>query len=292
MMQELLTASAVLLRILCNPLGNVYQKKLTAKGWHPLLVNVLTYLILSLAALLLAIFLKWPQVSLSFWIYALAGGLAGGLGNGFLVKALAKGDLSVLGPVNSYKSIVGLLTGILLLQEWPGLWGLAGMAVIIAGSYFVLDTTDDRFSWKLLKRKEIQYRIWALVLTAIEAVFVKKVILASSVPISFICWSIFGALFSLLFLKLERFPLKQELAALKGRDAYGLIRIVLCIGLMQLTSAYSFQHMPVGYALALFQLSSIVSVWLGYKIFQETQIRKKVIGSLIMIAGSVMIVFG
>jgi drug/metabolite transporter (DMT)-like permease len=48
--------------------------------------------------------------------------------------------------------------------------------------------------------------------------------------------------------------------------------------------------MPVGYALSLFQLSTIVSVLLGHRLFQEKDIRKKLIGTAIMIAGSVIII--
>lgn len=48
--------------------------------------------------------------------------------------------------------------------------------------------------------------------------------------------------------------------------------------------------MEVGYALALFQLSTIVSIFLGYRIFKEENIMKKLIGSVIMVAGSVMII--
>jgi drug/metabolite transporter (DMT)-like permease len=59
---------------------------------------------------------------------------------------------------------------------------------------------------------------------------------------------------------------------------------------MQLTTNYAFANMQVGYALSLFQLSIIVSVLLGYKIFKEQDVRKKLIGSGIMIAGSIIII--
>ena len=74
------------------------------------------------------------------------GGLFGAVGNGFLVMALRRGDLSVLGPINSYKSVVGIIVGIVLLGELPSLMGLAGVAIIILGSYFVFDTTEEGFS--------------------------------------------------------------------------------------------------------------------------------------------------
>lgn len=59
---------------------------------------------------------------------------------------------------------------------------------------------------------------------------------------------------------------------------------------MQYTTNYVFAHMNVGYALALFQLSTVVSIFLGWRIFNETDIRKKLLGAVIMIAGSVMII--
>ena len=197
MIETALTTFAVLLRILSNPLGNVFQKQLTSKGNHPLLVNFLTYLLLSFICIFIAIGVHWQALSYQFWLYSFLAGITGALGNGFLVKALQKGDLSVLGPINSYKSVVGIIIGIFLLREIPNGFGILGIALIIYGSYFVLDTTEEGFSWSLLKRSEIQYRVWAMILTAVEAVFIKKIILASSTTIAFLSWCWFGALFLL-----------------------------------------------------------------------------------------------
>jgi drug/metabolite transporter (DMT)-like permease len=59
---------------------------------------------------------------------------------------------------------------------------------------------------------------------------------------------------------------------------------------MQLTTNYTFDHMPVGYALSLFQLSVIISILFGYKFFREKEIGKKIAGSIIMIMGSTLII--
>lgn len=285
-----LTSIAVLLRILANPVANVFQKRLTASGHHPLVVNFLSYLGLSVLCIALAFRVAWHSLPAAFWIYSVAGGIAGALGNGFLVRALQKGDLSVLGPVNAYKSVVGLVVGIFLLGEWPNLWGLLGTALIIGGSYFVLDTVAERFSWKLLGRKEIQYRLWAMVLTAVEAVFIKKVILASDVATSFLSWCWFGALFSFLLLPLYKVKWAAGIRQGTTSSLATFLLLVLCIGTMQLTTNYVFDQMPVGHALALFQLSTLVSVLLGHRIFKEQDIRKKLIGSVIMMIGSIVII--
>ena len=218
MIDTLLVSIAVLLRIFSNPLGNVFQKQLTTKGIHPLFVNFLTYFLLSIVCLFIAVFIHWPELPRQFWIYSVLGGIAGALGNGFLVKALQYGELSVLGPVNSYKSVVGIIGGIILLGEIPDLWGILGIALIIFGSYFVLDTTEERFSLALLKRSDIQYRLWAMILTAIEAVFVKKVILASSTTIAFISWCCFGAVFSFVLLFIYSLDIKKEAKKIGNSD--------------------------------------------------------------------------
>ncbi|WP_018616789.1 EamA family transporter [Segetibacter koreensis] len=290
MIETVLTSIAVSVRILSNPLANVFQKQLTSKGNHPLLINFLTYLLLSIVCIFIAIPVQWKNLATQFWLYSILGGIAGALGNGFLVKALQKGDLSVLGPINSYKSVVGIIVGIFLLREIPNLWGVLGIALIVYGSYFVLDTTEERFSVALLKKDEIQYRIWAMILTAIEAVFIKKIILASSSTIAFISWCWFGAFFSFLFLFVYRLNFLKEIRKVKSASFSRYMFLILCIGLMQFTTNYTFAHMPVGYALSLFQLSTIVSVILGHRLFEEQDIRKKLFGSAIMIAGSIAII--
>ena len=286
----LATTFSLLLRILSNPIGNVFQKKLTEQQNHPLLVNFLTFFILSIFCIVPALQQNWEQVSRLSWHYGIIAGIFGAIGNGFLVKALQRGDLSIFGPINSYKSVVGILIGIIFLHEIPSVWGIVGIVLIIYGSYFVLDTMKERFSWNLLRNKEIQYRIWAMILTAIEAVFIKKVILYSSTTVSFIFWCWFGALFSFVLLFFFKVSLIKEIRQVKLHHfmTYGFL--VLSIGTMQYTTNYVFSHMNVGYALALFQLSTIISIVLGYRIFKEKNIKKKLLGAVIMVIGSVMII--
>jgi drug/metabolite transporter (DMT)-like permease len=208
----ILTSVAIILRVLSNPLGNVFQKQLTNRYNHPLLINFLTFLLLSVFCIIPAIQVRWLELPFEFWKYCILAGIVGATGNGFLVKALQCGDLSVLGPINSYKSVVGIIVGIFLLGEIPNLWGIAEVHLV------------------------------------------------------------------------------KEFKRIKIRDISSYFYLVLCIGTMQYTTNYVFDHMEVGYALALFQLSTIVSIFLGYRIFKEENITKKLIGSVIMVAGSVMII--
>ena len=66
--------------------------------------------------------------------------------------------------------------------------------------------------------------------------------------------------------------------------------LVVTTGLMQLSTVLTFDSLQVGYSLALFQMSTLISVFLGYQYFQERQIRKRLLGSVVMAAGAVLIV--
>ena len=121
-------------------------------------------------------------------------------------------------------------------------------------------------------------------------IFIKKVILYSSTIVSFIFWCWFGAFFSFVLLFFFKVRLIKEIKQVKLHHLLTYVFLVLSIGTMQYTTNYVFSHMNVGYALALFQLSTIISIVLGYRIFKEQNIKKKLLGAVIMIAGSVVII--
>lgn len=288
----LLVSIAVVIRIFSNSFSNVFQKQITGHGYSAIQVNFLTYALLAFACLPLLVSHFNSIRTNSFWIYSILGGIAGAIGNAFLVKALEKGDLSVLGPINAYKSVVGMLAGFILLRELPGYWGLLGIVLIIAGSYIVLDSPAEPVSRAIFQKKEIQYRLLALILTGIEAVFIKRVMQESSELLAFASWSIFGALFSWILLLVFKTYDKSEIRPWNKAALLKLLLLVFSIGAMQLTTIYTLGQIPVGYALALFQLSIIVTVFLGHRIFNEGNLKRKLIGSLVMIAGSLLIILG
>lgn len=284
------TLLAVIIRILVNPFSNLLQKQITLKGQHPLFINLATYTLLAFISVFLIYDISIQSLDTEFWIYSIAGGITGALGNGFIVKALDKGDLSVLGPINAYKSIVGMLFAFIIIREVPNIWGLMGMGFIIVGSYFVLDTTEEKFSWQLFKTPAIQYRLAALVLTGIQAVLDKKVIEHSNLEIAFAGWSIFGAGFSFVFILFTKVSIQKEFKIVDRAILVKYFLLVLTVGLMLASTNYTLSHMPVGYALALFQLSILLSVVLGHRFFNELHLFKKLMGATIMVIGSALII--
>jgi drug/metabolite transporter (DMT)-like permease len=182
----------------------------------------------------------------------------------------------------------------ILLREFPGKLGATGMALIVAGSYFMVDqrVTEPRRNVfaRFFSERGVQYRFGALILSAVEAVFLKRALLASSPLITFVFWSVLGCGVSgsaLLVTKADRLPYEFRVFR-AGHRAYLLLFITT--GLMQLCTLLTFAAFHVGYALALFQTSTLLSVFLGYKVFREKNFVERLIGSGIMAGGAVLIV--
>lgn len=254
------------------------------------MINAVTYSALSLFCIPFLFLYGFHAVKTGFWVYVFIVGFLGALGNGFLIKALQDGELSVLGPINSYKPIFGLLFAFILLKELPTFWSGIGIALILLGTFFLFDTSKDKFHIAFFKNKSIQYRFAALFCCSLEAVFIKKLILLSTIWDTFVVWCFCGAFFSFLFLKIMNLDIKRELKILRSRNATYIIKVVICIGMMQFTTNYIFQHMDVSSALAIFQLSALVSVFLGSYYFQEKDVFKKFIGAAIMMLGAIFII--
>lgn len=287
-----LTTVAIVVRIVSSPLSNVFQKQLTQRAAEPLFVSSATYGFLSLLTIPFWDELNLARLPLDFWWNVLIFNAIGVLGNVLLIKAIRTGELSVLGPVNAYKSVVSIVFGILLLNEIPSWLGAVGVALIVAGSYVVLGSGKGGrgFSLDILKQPEIQFRLIALVCSAIEAVFIKRAMILSSPMTTFVLWCAIGFLISFGWIILTlRGRLKEQIrvfSAQKGTYA----ALFVSTGCMQFSTNVAFGGMQVGYVLALFQTSALLNVLFGYQFFKEQHIVQKLIGAAIMVAGAAMIV--
>ena len=277
---------ALTLRIFSNPVANACQKKLGERV-SSLCVNFYVSLLMSLGCIIPAFFVNWQNFSLEFWSYVFMAGLFCSLGTICLIKALHYGELSILGPLNSYKSVVGLVSAFLLLGELPKLVAILGVVLIVFGSLFLIspNRTNDYDAKKMWI--SVGLRFVALIFTGCEASILKKIILMSSPEISFILWCFSGFVLGGLFLIFV--PKKVSIPAKSDLMKYIITAISLSV--MQFSTNIVFSKMAVASALALFQLSSLVNLFLGYKIFKEGNLVRKFIGTVVMIFGASLILF-
>ena len=90
-----------------------------------------------LSALALPVLAGLPLGALgaAFWVNSVAAAVLAVAGYVFLWYALRSTDLSVLGPINAYKAVLGLALALVLLGEVPTVLGLIGVVLIVAGIF-------------------------------------------------------------------------------------------------------------------------------------------------------------
>ena len=303
---------SVAVRIVANPFSNVFQKLLTQRSANPLVIIGITHALLSVACVPALFRIPVPEAA-SFWTNISICALLAVTANVLIVEALRLSDLSILGPINAWKPVVSLVPGMLLLHEFPGWMGVCGIALIVAGSYLIVDGTP-REPWRSLRARflmdrGIQCRFAALVLSGAEAVFLKRALWASSATATFAWWSILGfavsgiATASLIGAGNLNSPvvgnertsatnILQHEAGVFQRSRFTYLLLATTTGLMQFCTIVTLNRIQVGSALALFQTSALISVFLGSKIFDEPHFLRRMAGAAVMVAGAVLIILG
>jgi drug/metabolite transporter (DMT)-like permease len=289
----MVTALVVIARIVTNPLSNVFQKQLAQRSAEPIFIIAATHGLLTALALPLLLGRPLDALGGPFWANMLTAVVLAVAGNVLLVYALRSADLSVLGPINAYKAVLSLVLAMVLIGEVPTLFGLIGVSLIVAGSYFVIDRLpgqprNSAFR-QFVREPGVQLRFAALICSATEAVFLKRALLLSSPVTTFLMWAVFGFPVAAVAAALLRSGIAAEMTRLR-REWPTYLWLAATTGLMQVTTLLTFGRLQVGYSLALFQLSTLITVYFGHRYFQERNIRRRVFGSSVMVIGAILIV--
>jgi drug/metabolite transporter (DMT)-like permease len=288
------TALVVALRIVANPLANVFQKRLVQGAIHPLMVIGMTHALLTVLVLPIAVRVEWQTLAPAFWSNMALCAVLAVAGNALLVAALHRTDLSLLGPINAYKAVLSLALATVVLGEVPNVFGVFGVLLIVLGSVLVVDRVPGQQHAsavaQLFGDRGVQLRLAALVCSATEAVFLKRAQEYGSPLTTFLAWVFLGVLpATLAALPIVGRDLGVQLEHLRG-EWPSCAALAITTGAMKLATLFAFRAMTVGYALALFQLSAVVSVVLGARYFAERSIRRRLAGSAVMVAGAALIV--
>lgn len=282
----------IAVRVVANPCSNALQKLLATRGAPSLALVTLTQAGLAILAAPWLVTRPLPS-SAGFWIYSVMSAGLAVAGNGLIIEAVRRSDLSVLGPINSYKPVVSLIPGVLLLGERPGWAGLTGIGLVVLGSLLLAGSTGEsqRGFAGLVRDRGVQLRFAALMLSACEAVFLKRVVLASSPSIAFAWWAVLGLV---IVAPVGLRPLGRAFrpggVGTQGANPGWLALLIVTTGLMQFCSLVAFQQMPVGVALALFQMSTLLSVVLGWAVFRELHFRRRLAGAGVMAVGAAVLI--
>jgi len=280
----------VLGRLLFSAFANVFQKQLTHRGLHPFFIVFASYVVLAVICLPLLFAFNPFQLSGHFWINIFFAALLDMAGTLFLVMSLSKTDLSVFGPLNAYKVVISMLLALIFLGEVPSLQGFAGVSIILVGSVFLFPPKSHQARlWKLFLQKGVQFRFLSILLFSIGTLPLKNAVVDGGALATTVFWCLLGlplaGLAQLLFVH-DNF--KTDLA-LARNQVYPFIYLGCLIFLMQFMTMLVFSQLLVAYSLALFQLSMVLQVFLGYRIFNEKHVLRRLAACLVMVGGSLMV---
>ena len=279
----------IALRGTSNPCANALQKGLAGAGWPAPVLLAFTHGMLGPVAL--AILLRaGDSLGWVFWSWSLLSAVLAVAANWLIIEAVRRSDLSLLGPINAYKPWVSLVPGWFLLGERPEGWQWVGMGLVLSGS-LLLGGNGGRAGrpWALLLDRGVQLRFLALVFSAAEAVTLKRALAVSDPARAFAGWVLLGFLVVVPFAWKARAACPQaRAAALRGLPA-GLA-LVLTTGLMQASTFVVLDQLPTGIALSFFQLSAVLSVFLGRAFFGEPQFARRLAGATVMALGAALLV--
>jgi len=279
-------------RLIFSSFANVFQKKLANQGLHPFFIVMASYLVLSIICLPLLLSLDPSELSANFWINIFFASLLDMAGTLFLVMSLSKTDLSVFGPLNAYKVVISMLLAMIFIGEIPSLQGFIGVAIIVLGSYFLFPVSGKINSNRLLQlvlEKGVQYRFLSILLFSIGTLPLKQAVILGDVLATTVFWCLIGFPLAIIaytvFLK-DKF--KSDVAQFKNNLAQ-FIYLGCLIFLMQYMTMIVFSQLLIAYSLALFQLAMVLQVFLGYRIFDEKHMVRRLAASMIMIVGSLLV---
>lgn len=219
----------------------------------------------------------FPSALASF--YLLASILLNAAAFIFFMKALKSGELSIVGPLENMRPVFVALLAMLILGESFQMKIFAGAAIVAAGAFVVhLKNNFSETVNGILKSKVSFYMLTMAFLYGLTA-NVDKLALASFSPTKYTFYIILGmtAIYAAIYLKNKK-PFRNVLN--KWSVAFGILYAIALWGIfaaLQLASPSIITPVQM--------LRTIIMAFAGLIIFGEKNIKLRILGALIMLAG-------
>lgn len=207
------------------------------------------------------------------------------------LEALKREDLSYTAPLNAFVPLFTLVIAIIFLHETPPEWGFFGIFLVVAGAYIV-SIKPERIHWydplhRLFTSVGAQLSLGVALCYAINTVLLK--VLSNNGYDAFVVTYVTTLVGWLLLLHV---PLtrRKELQGIAASDK------VAILGGSLASFAGNFFHILAlattftSYATAVRRLDAVISVILGGRYLKEQNIRIKLIGSIVMTVGAIVMV--
>lgn len=237
----------------------------------------------------LLLVIEIPPLGRQFWIALLVSGTLNVITTILYMRAIKLSDLSLSVPMVTFTPLFLLLTSPLLVGEFPGIYGLAGIIFIVTGSY-TLNIKERSRGYlapfkALVREKGPKLMLMVAFLWSITSNFDKLGVQDSSPIFWAIAANIYISIFMLPILILKS---DQKLNQLT-RYIAPLLPVGLFTALTFIFQMTAINMTLVAYVISIKRTSVIMSVFWGYLIFKEKGLKERLFGSVLMIIGVVLI---
>lgn len=233
----------------------------------------------------LLLIVELPTLGADFWwVLGVDGAL--NLAAGILyMRAIARSDLSLTVPIIAFTPVFLLLTSPLILGEFPDASGVAGIVLIVAGSY-ILNLSRRSHGWLGPLRAlftEPGPRLMLMVAMIFSVTSnLDKIGVENSSPI---VWSVSMTLvLSLGMIPVVAMASRRPLGQIRG-GYRPLLFIGLFNALVLVCQMTAIELTLVAYVISIKRTSAVLSVLWGHVFFDEPGLRERAAGAALMVLG-------
>jgi len=277
---------------LLNPISesfrNVFSKKASRNNADPLVISWFNNFI---PVIVYSPFLFFIETKFSFLFFKsiIISGIINIVAVILYHRAINKGEISTVVPMLSFTPLFLLVISPLIVNEFPDLLGMVGLILIVIGSYLLnINPSVHGFFTplkSLVKNKGTRYMLIVSFIWAISANY-DKIGIQQSSPLQYIIFVnlfVFTGVSSVLFFKKKAKLIKQ------AKENKHIIYVGLFTALGFIFQMTALSLTLVAYVISLKRMSGMITVFFGAIFFKEQNIREKMLGSLIMFLGVLLI---
>lgn len=248
-------------------------------------------LLSSVPYLLIALFIiEIPETDSTFWTVLIAALPLEVTAFILYIRALKESPLSLTIPFLAFTPVFLIFTSFLILGELPDKSGTAGVILIAAGAYTLNLHMKKKGLLKpimaIIKERGSLMMLIVSFIYSITSSLGKLAILHSS-PIFF--GALYFSILALAFTPIVMFKSRNNLGQIiKNYKYFGFLGFFH--SLMVITHMVAMSLTQVTYMIAVKRTSLLFSAGYGYFLFKEEKMRERLLGSILMIIGVVLIV--
>ena len=238
---------------------------------------------------LISAIVGFPQLNLTFFMAAFSIVGLNFFATLLYLKALQKGDLSLALPMLAFTPAFIIVGAFFLLGESPSGGGIAGILIIVLGSY-LLGFSEHKGGLRhplheLMRSSTIRLMLAVALIWSITSSLDKLSVINSDpfFAAAFV-FLLLGLLFTLFTVVTGRAKPKQFKA---GFPLFLATAVVLCLIAISINIAFTTQI--VSYVISIKRFALVFGVLFGAIIFHEKRFEKRMEAALFMVAGAILI---